>query len=170
MQIQMLLLVSISILIFLTLQGENNDSLFLSLLVPISLLATPTIEKIPRNSINLFFSFTCIFFTSLLIILWLCFFTIRFSFQGFIFDFLSKIQPLFIYGSDFKIVFAIFISVSWIFFLINLTKNANKSNNSKKKSNSPKNITGELIRLKKLYDDGTIDKKEFNIAKKKLLS
>ena len=49
-------------------------------------------------------------------------------------------------------------------------KNANKSNNSKKKLNSPKNITGELIRLKKLYNDGTIDKKEFNIAKKKLLS
>ena len=39
----------------------------------------------------------------------------------------------------------------------------------KKKSNSPKKITGELIRLKKLYHDGTIDKKEFNIAKKKLL-
>ena len=40
----------------------------------------------------------------------------------------------------------------------------------KKIKKSPKNITGELIKLKKLYDDGTIDKKEFNIAKKKLLS
>ena len=49
-------------------------------------------------------------------------------------------------------------------------KNANKSNNSKKKLNSPKNIAGELIKLKKLYNDGVIDKKEFNIAKKKLLS
>ena len=45
-------------------------------------------------------------------------------------------------------------------------KNANKSNNSKNKLKSPKNITGELIKLRKLYDDGTIDKKEFNIAKK----
>jgi len=49
-------------------------------------------------------------------------------------------------------------------------KSANKSNNSKKKLKSPKDITGELIRLKKLYDDGTINKKEFNFAKKKLLS
>ena len=49
-------------------------------------------------------------------------------------------------------------------------KNANKSNNSKKKLNSPKNIASELIKLKKLYNDGVIDKKEFNIAKKKLLS
>ena len=39
----------------------------------------------------------------------------------------------------------------------------------KKKLDSPKNITSELVKLKKLYDDGTIDKKEFNIAKKKLL-
>ena len=49
-------------------------------------------------------------------------------------------------------------------------KNANKSNISKKKLNSPKNIASELIKLKKLYNDGVIDKKEFNIAKKKLLS
>ena len=49
-------------------------------------------------------------------------------------------------------------------------KNANKSNNSEKKLNSPKNVTGELIRLKKLYDKGVINKKEFNNAKKKLLS
>ena len=40
----------------------------------------------------------------------------------------------------------------------------------KKKLKSTKNITGELRKLRKLYDDGTIDKKEFNIAKKKLLS
>ena len=49
-------------------------------------------------------------------------------------------------------------------------KNANKSNNSKKKLKSPQNITDELIRLKKLYEYGAIDKKEFNFAKKKLLS
>jgi len=48
-------------------------------------------------------------------------------------------------------------------------KNANKSNNLKKGLNSPKNITSELVKLKKLYDNGTIDKKEFNYAKKKLL-
>ena len=76
------------------------------------------------------------------------------------------------------ITWIIYIIVAFIlFFVLYLAilgidrgvkaKNANKS---KKKLNSPKNITGELIRLKKLYDDGTIDKKEFNIAKKKLLS
>ena len=39
-------------------------------------------------------------------------------------------------------------------------KNANKSNNSKKKLNSPKNMTGELIKPNKLYEVGTIDKKK----------
>ena len=48
-------------------------------------------------------------------------------------------------------------------------KNANKSNNSKKRLNYPKNITSELVKLKKLYHNGTINKKEFNSAKKKLL-
>ena len=52
---------------------------------------------------------------------------------------------------------------------INRGVKAKDANKSKKKLNSPKNITIELIKLKKLYDDGTIDKKEFNIAKKKLL-
>ncbi len=38
----------------------------------------------------------------------------------------------------------------------------------KKKLNSPKNTTSELIKLNKLYEVGTIDKKEFNTAKKLL--
>ena len=79
------------------------------------------------------------------------------------------------------ITWLIYIIVAFIlFFVLYLAilgidrgvkaKNANKLNNLKKNINSPKNITSELIKLKKLYKDGTIDKKEFNIAKKKLLS
>ena len=79
------------------------------------------------------------------------------------------------------IIWIIYIIIGFILFFVMYlailgidrgvkAKNANKSNNSKKKLNSPKNIAGELIKLKKLYNDGVIDKKEFNIAKKKLLS
>ena len=46
----------------------------------------------------------------------------------------------------------------------------NKRNNLEDKFSSQKNITNELKKLKQLYDDGTINKKEFNVAKKKLLS
>tara|TARA_Y100000816_G_scaffold286919_1_gene268797 strand:+ start:953 stop:1195 length:243 start_codon:yes stop_codon:yes gene_type:complete len=49
-------------------------------------------------------------------------------------------------------------------------KNVNKSNNLENKLSSQKNISNELEKLKKLYDGGVINKKEFNIAKKKLLS
>ena len=49
-------------------------------------------------------------------------------------------------------------------------KNTNKSNNKENKLSTPKNISNELKKLKKLYDDGVINKKEFNVAKKKLLS
>ena len=49
-------------------------------------------------------------------------------------------------------------------------KNMNKINNLEDKFSSQKNITNELKKLKQLYDDGTINKKEFNVAKKKLLS
>ena len=49
-------------------------------------------------------------------------------------------------------------------------KNTNKLNNKENKLSSPKNISNELKKLKKLYDDGVINKKEFNVAKKKLLS
>ena len=49
-------------------------------------------------------------------------------------------------------------------------KNVNKSNNLENKLSSQKNISNELEKLKKLYDRGVINKKEFNIAKKKLLS
>ena len=48
-------------------------------------------------------------------------------------------------------------------------KNTNKSNNIKSKLISKKNISNELKKLKKLYDEGVINKKEFNNAKKKLL-
>ena len=46
-------------------------------------------------------------------------------------------------------------------------KNMNKINNLEDKFSSQKNITNELKKLKQLYDDGTINKKEFNVAKKK---
>ncbi len=49
-------------------------------------------------------------------------------------------------------------------------KNTNKLNNKENKLSNPKNISNELKKLKKLYDDGVINKKEFNVAKKKLLS
>ena len=49
-------------------------------------------------------------------------------------------------------------------------KNTNKLNNKENKLSSPKNISNELKKLKKLYEDGVINKKEFNVAKKKLLS
>ena len=45
-------------------------------------------------------------------------------------------------------------------------KNANKSNNSKKKSNSPKNITGELIRLKNFMTMEQLIKKNLILQKK----
>ena len=49
-------------------------------------------------------------------------------------------------------------------------KNTNKLNHKENKLSTTKNISNELKKLKKLYDDGVINKKEFNVAKKKLLS
>mgnify|MGYP001189717811 FL=1 len=49
-------------------------------------------------------------------------------------------------------------------------KNLNKITNSNNNLSSKKSITSELKKLKKLNDEGVISKKEFNLAKKKLLS
>ncbi len=49
-------------------------------------------------------------------------------------------------------------------------KNFNKSNNLNNNKKSSKNITEELKKLKIFYKDGTISKREFQAAKKKLLS
>ncbi len=52
-----------------------------------------------------------------------------------------------------------------------LAKNTNKLDKLKiEKKSQKKNILNELRKLKDLYDDGVINKKEFNSAKKKLLS
>ena len=48
-------------------------------------------------------------------------------------------------------------------------KNLNKITKSKNNLSSKKSITSELKKLKKMYDEGVISKKEFNLAKKKLL-
>ena len=48
-------------------------------------------------------------------------------------------------------------------------KNLNKITKLKNNLSSKKSITSELKKLKKLYDEGVISKKEFNLAKKKLL-
>ena len=48
-------------------------------------------------------------------------------------------------------------------------KNLNKITKSKNNLSSKKSITSELKKLKKLNDEGVMSKKEFNLAKKKLL-
>ena len=50
-------------------------------------------------------------------------------------------------------------------------KNNNKKDSIKlKKKNSNKTISNEIKRLKKLHDEGALSNKEFEIAKKKILS
>ena len=79
------------------------------------------------------------------------------------------------------ITWIIYIIVSLIlFFVLYLAlqgvnrgveaKNLNKITNSNNNLSSKKSITSELKKLKKLNDEGVISKKEFNLAKKKLLS
>ena len=48
-------------------------------------------------------------------------------------------------------------------------KNLNKITNSNNNLSSKKSITSELKKLKKLNDEGVISKKEFNLAKKKII-
>ena len=49
-------------------------------------------------------------------------------------------------------------------------KNNNKKDSIKLKKNSNKTISNEIKRLKKLHDEGALSNKEFEIAKKKILS
>ena len=49
-------------------------------------------------------------------------------------------------------------------------KNNNKKDFIKLKKNSNKTISNEIKRLKKLHDEGILSNKEFEIAKKKILS
>ena len=49
-------------------------------------------------------------------------------------------------------------------------KNSNKVIKIKSDTKTSKYASNELKKLKNLYDDGVIDKKEFSDAKKKLLS
>jgi len=49
-------------------------------------------------------------------------------------------------------------------------KNNNKKDFIKLKKNSNKTISNEIKRLKKLHDEGVLSNKEFEIAKKKILS
>ncbi len=78
------------------------------------------------------------------------------------------------------ITWIIYIIVAFIlFFVLYLAlqgvnrgveaKNLNKITKSKNNLSSKKSITSELKKLKKLNDEGVISKKEFNLAKKKLL-
>jgi len=78
------------------------------------------------------------------------------------------------------ITWIIYIIVAFIlFFVLYLAlqgvnrgveaKNLNKITKSKNNLSSKKSITSELKKLKKLNDKGVISKKEFNLAKKKLL-
>tara|TARA_B100000963_G_C22340660_1_gene542825 strand:- start:95 stop:337 length:243 start_codon:yes stop_codon:yes gene_type:complete len=49
-------------------------------------------------------------------------------------------------------------------------KNSNKVIKIKYNNKSSKYVSAELKKIKNLYNDGLIDKKEFSAAKKKLLS
>ena len=69
------------------------------------------------------------------------------------------------------LIFCILVFVTFIGFKAVVTGiEAKKRNNSYKKTkNIKKNISKELIKLDKLYRSGAITKKEFQIAKDKIL-
>ena len=68
-------------------------------------------------------------------------------------------------------IFCILVFVTFIGFkAVGTGIEAKKRNNSYKKTkNIKKNISKDLIRLDKLYRSGAITKKEFQIAKDKIL-
>ncbi len=114
-------------LVFVIALGENSDLLGLPLLLPLSLLAAASFDKVERGAGNAFYWFAIMIFTFFAFVAWFYWTAADIGVPTRLWKHLMKLQPE--YNSEgrwFPIGFAVLVTGAWLFLLFNIKRCAER--------------------------------------------
>ena len=127
-EIQLPIVTFVTSFLFLTIAGDGREVFALPLLIPLSLLASVSFDRIPRGAANAFYWFSLMISFVFIISCWLYFFAIEFKLPAFLAIKIYEFQPLFEPKESLApILTGMFCTLVWIILVLNITKTAERS-------------------------------------------
>ncbi|HEX7811542.1 MAG TPA: glycosyltransferase family 39 protein [Burkholderiales bacterium] len=110
-------------LVFISALGEGREIYGLPLLLPLSLLATVSIQKLPRGAMNAYYWFAIILFTFFAMVGWFYWTAIDFGVPNRLWRHMMKLQPdYFSAAHPLAIAAAMLITTAWFVLLFNIKR------------------------------------------------
>ena len=117
----------IVILVFISALGEGREVYGLPLLLPLALLATGSVEKLPRGAMNAYYWFAIMLFTFFALVGWFYWMAIDFGVPVRLYKHMMKLQPEYLSAAHpLAIVAAMLITAAWFVLLFNIKRTAER--------------------------------------------
>lgn len=114
-------------LLFISALGEGREIYGLPLLLPLSLLATVSLEKLPRGAMNAYYWFAIMLFTFFTLVGWFYWMAIDFGVPTRLWKHMMKLQPdYFSAAHPLAVIVAVLITAAWFVLLFNIKRTAER--------------------------------------------
>ncbi len=114
-------------LVFVSALGEGREIFGLPLLLPLSLLATASLEKLPRGAMNAYYWFAIMLFTFFAMVGWFYWMAIDFGVPNRLWKHMMKLQPdYFSAAHPIAVLVAVLITAAWFVLLFNIKRTAER--------------------------------------------
>lgn len=126
-EMQLPLVAFVAIFGFLSLAGEGREILALPLLIPLSLLASIAIHRLPRGAVNAYYWFAIMVVTVFSIVGWVYFTALEYGLPAWLADQMYEMQPSYEPNvHPLSILVAVALSFLWLAMVFNLKRSAER--------------------------------------------
>ena len=113
--------------LFISALGAGREIYGLPMLLPLCLLATVSLEKLPRGAMNAYYWFAIMLFTFFAFVGWFYWMAIDFGVPNRLWKHMMKLQPdYFSAAHPFAILVAVLITAAWFVLLFNIKRTAER--------------------------------------------
>jgi len=114
-------------LLFISALGEGRETYGLPLLLPLALLATMSLEKLPRGAMNAYYWFAIMLFTFFALVGWFYWSAIDLGMPPRLWKHMMKLQPEYLSTAHpLAVLLAILITAAWFVLLFNIKRTAER--------------------------------------------
>ena len=126
-ELQLPLVAFFAILAYLSLAGEGRDVLAMPMLLPLALLASIAITRLPRGAINAYYWFSIMVVTVFSLVAWVYFSAAQFGFPARLAEHIFSLQPEYQAQSRiWAMLAAIFVTLTWFVLVFNVKRSAER--------------------------------------------
>jgi 4-amino-4-deoxy-L-arabinose transferase-like glycosyltransferase len=126
-ELQLPLVAFVTILAYLSLAGEGRDVMAMPMLLPLALLASIAITRLPRGAVNAYYWFSIMVVTVFALVAWVYFSAAQFGYPTRLAEHIFSLQPE--YQTESRILAmltAIIVTFTWFALLFNVKRSAER--------------------------------------------